>query len=107
MFNRNNYSSPFGPRTDSNRPPAPARGGYSNPDQEPQLPPRQGGQDTRMSGGYDDPRGQSTHHSSSGIQRAPVGRQAGGPRGGGGRTWNLRPAKSPADQYTFGNLYVT
>ncbi|KAI9807737.1 MAG: transport between ER and Golgi ATPase protein [Phylliscum demangeonii] len=35
------------------------------------------------------------------MQRVPVGRAA---PGASQRTWQLRPAKSPADMYTFGNL---
>ena len=35
-------------------------------------------------------------------------RMSGGARAGsGGPEWQLRPAKSPADQFTFGNLYET
>ena len=46
-----------------------------------------------------------------GGMQAPQGRQGGSGGGGGGRAgdtgqvWNLTPAKSPSNQYTYGNLY--
>jgi vesicle-fusing ATPase len=122
MFNRNNLPNPFGQRPDSTPRPSP-RDGYGTPNQGVPPPQRSGmpsSYDSRMSGGYEDrnrqpppgyggreqPFPQSRDYPPS--QRPPVGRSAPGPRmsGGGGRVWQLRPAKSPADQYTFGNLQV-
>ncbi|KAI9674121.1 MAG: transport between ER and Golgi ATPase protein [Caeruleum heppii] len=66
---------------------------------------------TRTDGNYDDPRAYQNGsypapgRESSGAQRVPVGRPAQPSRhSGGGRKWQLRPAKSPADVYTFGNM---
>ncbi|KAI9842423.1 MAG: transport between ER and Golgi ATPase protein [Sclerophora amabilis] len=103
MFNRNNIPSvpnPFGARPDgssrtSNQGPPPAQ--------------RHASHDPRYGGGYDDPRGPAGGYGGgrdqSAPQRPPVGRPAqGGRQSAGGRTWQLRPDRSPADMYTFGNL---
>ncbi|KAI9827139.1 MAG: hypothetical protein M1819_007030 [Sarea resinae] len=92
MFNRNNLPSVpnvFGSRSDGAGRPSP-REGYGRPSQ--------GGHDSRVGGGYPEPK----------AQRPPVGRPAPGGRsnggGGSGRTYQLTPAKSPNLAYTFGNL---
>ncbi|MCJ1364317.1 transport between ER and Golgi ATPase protein [Acarospora aff. strigata] len=109
MFNRNNLPSvpnPFGARQDSGARPSP-RDGYGHPNQPP-PPPRQPSYETRMGGGYEERRGYGGPKEYEGAQRPPVGRQAPGARmsgsGAAGRTWHLRPAKSPDNTYTFGNL---
>ncbi|KAI9808980.1 MAG: transport between ER and Golgi ATPase protein [Pycnora praestabilis] len=110
MFNRNNLpsvSNPFGTRPDSS-PRSSQRDGYGNPSQPPQPPPRQAGYDTRTGTRYEDPRGLGTGRDQQPPQRAPVGRSGPGGRMGGnahsGRSWQLRPAKSPDIDYTFRNL---
>jgi vesicle-fusing ATPase len=108
MFNRNNLPAmpnPFGARPDSQA--RPQQGGYASPGQGP--PPGQ-----RSSGPYDDRRAQPSPGYQGGqqygapSQRPPVGRQPVPSRGGGGggRNVQLRPAKSPSDTYTLGNLCV-
>jgi vesicle-fusing ATPase len=116
MFNRNNLpsvSNPFGSR--------PSRGdGYSSPGQAPPPYPRRehsanpapaGGvgyehssrppdYDVLMTDVSNNSRGYGT----------PMGRPGQPPQmpsragGNSGRTWTLRPAKSPDNTYTFGNL---
>ncbi|KAM0092988.1 transport between ER and Golgi ATPase protein [Aspergillus fumigatus] len=81
MFNRNNYPSvpnPFSGR--------PSSRGNASPSQGP-PPPRRDGYDT----GYS-PMGGVGH---------PVGGRA---PGASAQVWTLRPAKSPDNTYTFGNL---
>lgn len=115
MFNRSNFSSPFGGR------PSP-REGYSNPNQAPPpYPPRKDPYDAPLPGaGYAIPRPSDydilmtdVHNDQRGYgaprpgqmpmpMRSPVG----GRSPGGGQVWSLRPAKSPDNTYTFGNLYV-
>ncbi|PWY80297.1 vesicular-fusion protein sec18 [Aspergillus sclerotioniger CBS 115572] len=92
MFNRNNYPSvpnPFGSR--------PSRGdGYSTPSQgQPPYPPRSGA----SPGGYGTPP-QSMGRPPQMPPRNPVGEKP----VSSGRAWTLRPAKSPDNVYTFGNL---
>ncbi|TKA71986.1 hypothetical protein B0A49_07370 [Cryomyces minteri] len=104
MFNRNNLPSmpnPFGSRPEGSPRPA-ARDGYTQP---PPTPPRQGGYDTRMGGVPDAPPAYGSNRDRQASQRTPAGRPAAGGRtGGSGRVLQLRPAKSPNDSYTFGNL---
>lgn len=108
MFNRNNLPSvpnPFGARPDPGARPSP-RDGYGNPNQA-AAPPRQAPQDIKI-GGYEERRGYGGPKDYEASQRPPVGRQAPGSRmtggGAGGRSWQLRPAKSPDNTYTFGNM---
>ncbi|PYH89462.1 putative vesicular fusion ATPase [Aspergillus ellipticus CBS 707.79] len=94
MFNRNNYPSvpnPFGgarpPRAD----------GYASPNQAPPPYPPRGGYDTGASpAGY----GGSPQRHPQMPSRNPLGEKS----SSSGRTWTLRPAKSPDNTYTFGNL---
>ncbi|KAI9761566.1 MAG: transport between ER and Golgi ATPase protein [Chaenotheca gracillima] len=112
MFNRNNIPSvpnPFGARPDGS-------GRSSN--QGPPPPPRQqGGYDTRYGGGNDDPRGGAGGYGGGRdqmgapgrdyppSQRPPVGRAPPSRRNPDeGRRWQLKPDRSPADIFTFGNL---
>ncbi|BCR84820.1 AAA family ATPase SEC18 [Aspergillus chevalieri] len=86
MFNRTNYSNPF---SSSRSGGPPSREGYSVPGQG---PPPSYGQPMPGAGGRP---GQMPMPS-----RPPVGAKP--PAGGG--NWVLRPAKSPDNNYTFGNL---
>ncbi|KZF25230.1 putative vesicle fusion factor [Xylona heveae TC161] len=100
MFNRNNLPSvpnPFASRQDA-APRTTPRDGYSrmSPSPTPSST-RSGGHDVRMAGGYED-----SKNFGSSPQRVPVGRPA--PNGRPGQVWQLRPAKSPDNTYTFGNL---
>jgi vesicle-fusing ATPase len=115
MFNRSNLPSvpnPFG--SGGQRPP---QQGYSNPNQTPprydnSLAPVSSAGDSRD---YDVPmtdastttRGYGAPSPSMGRspQQMPARAPAGRP--GGGQTWMLNPAKSPNENYTFGNLYVS
>jgi vesicle-fusing ATPase len=108
-----------------NQPPPPPRkydqdtrmgGGYESPQRRPNPPTYE----SRIDNNYDDPRAygaqsgqrgyESPHKRTSsrdqgGYRQDPNQSQASfGSRGGSGRTWTLRPAKSPNDSYTFGNL---
>ncbi|PYH33431.1 AAA family ATPase SEC18 [Aspergillus neoniger CBS 115656] len=92
MFNRNNYPSvpnPFGSR--------PSRGdGYTNPAQgQAPYPSRSGASPA----GYGAPP-QYTGRPPQMPPRNPVGEKP----VSSGRSWTLRPAKSPDNTYTFGNL---
>ncbi|PYH74825.1 AAA family ATPase SEC18 [Aspergillus vadensis CBS 113365] len=92
MFNRNNYPSvpnPFGSR--------PSRGdGYTNPAQgQTPYPSRSGASPA----GYGAPP-QYTGRPPQMPPRNPVGEKP----VSSGRSWTLRPAKSPDNTYTFGNL---
>ncbi|BCR93666.1 AAA family ATPase SEC18 [Aspergillus luchuensis] len=92
MFNRNNYPSvpnPFGSR--------PSRGdGYTNPPQgQSPYPSRSGASPA----GYGAPP-QYTGRPPQMPPRNPVGEKP----VSSGRSWTLRPAKSPDNTYTFGNL---
>lgn len=123
MFNRNNVPNPFGAsspaRGDNTRPPP--RQNYSNP-----PPPgyqgsyghdgRAGGyaslpsqhdRDTLMTDAYNEIRGYASSPMGRPTERQMPSRQGGGGGGGGGgdgRVWSLRPAKSPDNSYTYGNL---
>ncbi|KAI9801445.1 MAG: transport between ER and Golgi ATPase protein [Piccolia ochrophora] len=118
MFNRNNIPSvpnPFSSRPDGR---ASQREEYGQANQGPLPPPRQGGHDTRMAGGYDEPQGYPSRYGGgreqpqphgrqpSAGQRVPVGRGPPSETKGGrlGQSWRLKPAKSPEDVYTFGNV---
>ncbi|KAL2001113.1 hypothetical protein VTN02DRAFT_2218 [Thermoascus thermophilus] len=103
MFNRNNFAnvpSPFAPRSNDGRPPT--RGsGYSNPNQGP--PPAQYRDD--YGAGYGAPSPQMGRPVEKPLaSRAPVGGRPAPGAAAGGRVWTLRPAKSPDNTYTFGNL---
>ncbi|KAH1274884.1 hypothetical protein KXW98_001684 [Aspergillus fumigatus] len=98
MFNRNNYPSvpnPFSGR--------PSSRGNASPSQGP-PPPRRDGYDTGYSpmggvGGYGTPSPRPNY--SQTPSRHPVGGRA---PGASAQVWTLRPAKSPDNTYTFGNL---
>ncbi|KAK9600612.1 transport between ER and Golgi ATPase protein [Aspergillus fumigatus] len=98
MFNRNNYPSvpnPFSGR--------PSSRGNASPSQGP-PPPRRDGYDTGNSpmggvGGYGTPSPRPNY--SQTPSRHPVGGRA---PGASAQVWTLRPAKSPDNTYTFGNL---
>ncbi|ERF76400.1 Vesicular-fusion protein sec18 [Endocarpon pusillum Z07020] len=119
MFNRNNLPSvpnPFSSRQDGAAR-APPRDPYASQGQGP-APPRRneqaypprgrGDYDTRMHDGY----GASRHspappqYDGTGSQRGMTSRSSGmkGRQGTPGATWQLRPAKSPDNTYTFRNL---
>ncbi|KAM5475692.1 transport between ER and Golgi ATPase protein [Microsporum audouinii] len=125
MFNRNNYSSvpsPFGSNSPSRgdasyppRGPPQQRGGYdSGYGQDPRTGTMSGGYglstpllrdcDTVMTDEYDE---NSSSHVGSPMSR-PGDRSMPprpyGDKGGDGQTWSLRPAKSPDNSYTYGNL---
>ncbi|TQB75205.1 transport between ER and Golgi ATPase protein [Monascus purpureus] len=93
MFNRGNFSvpNPFSARPER-------RDGYSNPGQgHPVYPTRDAyGSSVTGSGGYGAPQPPPRPMAPA---RAPVGG-----RPDGGQVWTLRPAKSPDNTYTFGNL---
>lgn len=107
MFNRNNLPSvpnPFGSRP--NPVSRPSQGdAYGSPNQGPPL---QGGAGGRFNRPYDDHRGGLPAYGDrgdGGLQRPQVGRgSVGRSSAGSQRTWQLRPAKSPNDIFTFGNL---
>ncbi|KAI9737535.1 MAG: transport between ER and Golgi ATPase protein [Cirrosporium novae-zelandiae] len=104
MFNRNNVPNPFGGSGRPGQSPRPPpRDGYSNPNYG--APPPRTEMDPRM-GGMNDPHGtpNNYHPQQRMPQRQPVGGRPPPGRGGGGSSWQLRPAKSPDDTYTFGNL---
>lgn len=91
MFNREKYSvpNPFGQApTGAARPSQ--REGYN------QVRDDRGGHDTRMSGSP----GYGGNH---GEARTSVARPLQSQRGGS-RLWQLKAAKSPSEDYTFGNL---
>lgn len=117
MFNRNNFSMPFGSRPsreDGHSSPSPGQGPPPYPRREYNTNPAPTGgvgyeyrphppdYDTVMTDAYNISRGYG----------APVGRPSQPPQmpprapvgGSSGRTWTLRPAKSPDNNYTFGNL---
>ncbi|GIC87158.1 AAA family ATPase SEC18 [Aspergillus udagawae] len=120
MFNRNNYPSvpnPFSGRPSSRGnaspgqgPPLPRRDGYdtghppmSGAGYE-QLP-HQFDHDVQMTDAYNHSRGYGTPPPRPGYSqtppRNPVGDRA---PGASAQVWTLRPAKSPDNSYTFGNL---
>ncbi|XHF97829.1 hypothetical protein AWENTII_001405 [Aspergillus wentii] len=82
MFKGTNYSNPFAGR---------APGG-----QGPPHPPRKDG--------YDAPYGGPPQSMGRPGQMMPSRPPVGGRPSGGGQVWSLRPAKSPDNTYTFGNL---
>lgn len=115
MFNRSNLPSVPNPFGSGGQRPSPQ--GYSNPNQAPPrydngLVPVSSAGDSRD---YDVPmtdasaitRGYGAPPPSMGRSpqqmpgRPPVGRPTGGP------SWMLNPSKSPNENYTFGNLYVS
>ena len=59
-------------------------------------------------GGYD----RGPERGGGGYDRGPPARGPAAPRSAGrqqlgmGETWHLKPAKSPSNEFTFGNLYV-
>src|ERR1700733_10765358 len=103
MFNRDKLPAmpnPFGLRSDGS-PRPPRDDGYGRPSQQP--PPRQGGYNTRISGGYDDP----PNYVGQPPQRTPMGSPLPAAIAGGNsaRAMQLRPIKSPGgNAYAFGNL---
>ena len=85
------------------------------------APPQYNDNDVTMTDGYGDSRaGFGGQHNARPMEkpmparpggggyppqsRPPVG---GGGGGSGGRAWSLRPAKSPDNSYTYGNLYAS
>ncbi|EDN09511.1 vesicle-fusing ATPase [Histoplasma mississippiense (nom. inval.)] len=111
MFNRNNFPSvnPFSPSSGSSAPSGDRMGTSRDRYNSPSPQSSGHGPDPRLGGGNYDrspmARGQPQQHMPSG--RGP-GRMP--PRGGGGgggmgdQVWTLRPAKSPDNSYTYGNL---
>ncbi|KAL2222556.1 putative vesicular fusion ATPase [Thermoascus aurantiacus ATCC 26904] len=99
MFNRNNFANVPSPFAPSGRPSP--RDGYGHPSQGP--PPGQY-RDDHGAGGYGAPPPQMGRPAERQLPaRGPVGGRP--PTGAaGGRVWELRPAKSPDNTYTFGNL---
>lgn len=115
MFNRSNLPSVPNPFGSGGQRPSPQ--GYSNPNQAPPrydngLAPVSSAGDSRD---YDVPmtdastvtRGYGAPPPSMGRspQQMPARPPAGRP--GGGPSWMLNPSKSPNENYTFGNLYVS
>ncbi|KAJ0423780.1 P-loop containing nucleoside triphosphate hydrolase protein [Aspergillus carlsbadensis] len=88
MFNRNNYSNPFGSNP-------PQRDGYSRPPQG--YPPQRGAPDV---GGYGTPSPQQ--RPTPGGGRPPVQATMGGRQAEG--SWVLSPKESPNKECQFGNL---
>lgn len=119
MFNRNNLpsvSNPFGSRQDGGARPPP-RDPYNSSGQGPApsrrtdqgyQPQGRGDYDTQMNDGHGMGRASAAppQHEIHGSQRGVPSRSSGmkGNQGMGGRTWQLRPAKSPDNTYTFRNL---
>ncbi|CBF83412.1 hypothetical protein AN3098.2 [Aspergillus nidulans FGSC A4] len=87
MFNRNNYSNPFGSNP-------PQRDGYSRPPQG--YPPQHGAPD---SGGYGTP---PPRRPAPGARPPPQAPMGGRPSEGG--VWALTPKESPNKECQFGNL---
>lgn len=106
MFNRNNF--PFGGRPDAGRAPpqnpygqAPGDARYEPVPRGYGASPRPNGYDTVMTDVHGDSRGYGAPQPPAARQlpaRPPVGRPQ------SGAVWTLRPAKSPDNTYTFGNL---
>ncbi|PGH03752.1 vesicle-fusing ATPase [Blastomyces parvus] len=133
MFNRNNFPSvnPFSSSSSSPGPGGermgPPRDRYNSPNQQSSgygPDPRSGGgyasplrrpdsdSDTLMTDGYDDKRNYDRPPMARGPPQQHMPSRPGpgriAPRGGGSgmddRVWTLRPAKSPDNSYTYGNL---
>lgn len=126
MFNRNNLPSVPNPFSTSGSPGGagarPPRDRYNTPPQQSGRPDAYG-QDPRMAGGYGSPLSRRDYdtvmtdgysepqrYGGPPAGRAPVlpSRTGGGrmtPAGGASdQVWTLRPAKSPDNSYTYGNL---
>ncbi|KAL1853492.1 transport between ER and Golgi ATPase protein [Paecilomyces lecythidis] len=111
MFNRNNYPSapgPFGSRPDAGRAPpqnpygqAPGGARYEPVPRGYGAAPRSNDSDTVMTDAYGNSRGYGAPQPPA-ERQLPARPPAGRPQSGA--VWTLRPAKSPDNTYTFGNL---
>lgn len=73
------------------------------------APPPYNDNDVTMTDGYNDSRGYGGRPMEKPMPPRPGGgypqSRPGGGGGGSGKSWSLRPAKSPDNSYTYGNLY--